>query len=135
MDAAKVMENIIETGRTAANDSAVRVGALAVGDHTSQGDVNFTLLASVPQGAVQLENPSAQLAPGTTKGSRHCIEKFDGLTMYRLQNPSVLQGPVILATQPFTVAHPEHGDQTFPAGVWFVTYQRVYAAELRRVQD
>jgi hypothetical protein len=135
-DATQTMEEIRTHGMEVADDSLKTVGAIAEGDFTAQGDVNFWLLDSIPEGCKEVA-VQAQLAPGTTKGSRHVIKASDvgAVRMFRLPSPNDLQGPVIVAEAPFTVEHPEHGDKTFPAGIRFVTYQRAHADELRRVAD
>lgn len=130
------MQEILEHGKSVADDSPKHVGELSAGDYVAQGDVMIWKLDCVPQRAREVE-PVAQLAPGTTKGSRHCVRQSDlpQCRFLQLPNANELQGPIIEAKKPFTIEHPEHGDQTFPSGIWFVTYQRAHAQELRRVQD
>lgn len=77
-----------------------------------------------------------QLAPGTTKGSRHIL-KGEGLTVY---NPpegcSALEGPYFEATEDFVLTHPEHADHLLGPGKYVCIYQRDWAAEeMRRVMD
>lgn len=110
--------------------------AAAPGNYFRQGDLYITLLDGVPQGSVQIPF-RAQLAEGNTQGSRHCLDSQDGVTMYRLENPSMTDGPILLLTTERTVTHPEHGWVTLPAGCYGVTYQRDLDAEdrERRVLD
>lgn len=117
------------------NDEAQRVQTCSPGDAWAQGDLLLVCLDKLPRGAKPVNKTSRQLAPGTTQGSRHCLDSLDGLTLYTLDDATPLDGPVIHAEREFTVEHPEHGDVTLPAGVWGVVYQRAYAEELRRVQD
>lgn len=100
-----------------------------------QGDIRITRLPSVPTDCVKVKNPQAQLAIGNTQGSRHCLRAMDGVTMYVLPDATVLDGPVIDATEGCAVDHPEHGNVILPPGVYAITYQRAYAQELRRTQD
>jgi hypothetical protein len=109
--------------------------AASVGDTARQGDLYIELLAAVPKGANVIVNPSPQLAPGTTQGSRHILDSLEGVSMYTLDMPSVLDGPILALAIERTVTHPEHGDVVLPAGVYGVTYQKQHADELRRVAD
>ena len=77
-----------------------------------------------------------QLAPGTTKGSRHVAEG-DGLTVFApAKGADALEGPRIEASEEWCLAHPEHADHVFGPGKYCVTYQRDFASEERtRVVD
>jgi hypothetical protein len=107
-----------------------------VGQYLPQGDINILRLASVPKGMVQVEK-SAQLAPGTSRGSRHCIkaEDLEHCTFYNFLDANPLEGPVIVMDAPTTIEHPEHRDYVWPPGVVAVGYQRRLADEIRRSQD
>lgn len=111
--------------------------AASVGDTFRQGDVYFTLLAKRPNGCTLVANPSLQLAPGTTQGSRHCLDSIDGVKVYALSSPEMLDGPILVLKKERTVTHPEHGHAILPAGCYRVTYQRDLDEEerIRRVQD
>jgi hypothetical protein len=104
------------------------------GSSFRQGDLYITLLDGLPAKADQVEG-EAQLAPGTTKGSRHVLDSLEGVTMYKIRDANVLQGPVFSCVTERTVEHPEHGNVILPPGTYGVTYQRAYAEELRRVAD
>ena len=111
--------------------------AASVGDGIRQGDIYITLLKSVPHGSAIVKEPSMQLAPGTTQGSRHCLSSLDGVTVYRLKDPTPYDGPVLKVTEPVIVDHPEHGAWQLPCGVYGISYQRTEDSEgrIRRVQD
>lgn len=109
--------------------------AASAGDTFRQGDIYIEFMESVPAGAVPSEKPSAQLAPGTSQGSRHVLDSLAGVTQFTLRSPTALDGPVLDITEERTVTHPEHGNVVLPPGVYGVTYQRAYADELRRVAD
>lgn len=113
--------------------------AAAVGDVLPQGDVYFTKLDAVPSGCKLMEKPEAQLAPGTTQGSRHILDSLEGVAMYVKGAATPLEGPILDVTQERTVTHPEHRHLILAPGVYGVTYQRSYARdaaeELRRQQD
>ena len=111
--------------------------AASVGDSWRQGDCYFTLLDAIPSGAAIDPEPSAQLAPGSTQGSRHILDSLAGVTMYRIPNPGMLDGPIIECKTVRTITHPEHGDVVLPPGIYAISYQRDLDAEERerRVQD
>lgn len=101
-----------------------------------QGDLYFFKLHALPKDAAREVSPSGQLAPGMTQGSRHCVD-LSTVTLYRLTNGDVLDGPLIDAPEGVLITHPEHGHLVFPPGVYGVTFQRAYADadDLRRVAD
>ncbi len=109
--------------------------AASPGDCFRQGDLYLTLLDGIPKGAVREKQPDRQLAPGTTQGSRHCLDSLAGVKAYRLADPTPLDGPILDLAEERTVEHSEHGHVTLPPGVYGVTYQRQFADEIRRVQD
>ncbi len=135
--AVQVMQKIRSHGEQVADDSLRSVGALAEGDHTAQGDVMFWFLDNLPKDCIKTINPERQLAPGTTLGSRHCvcISDMHKIEFYNLKNPNALQGSILKCRDSVTIEHPEHGNQKLREGIWFVTYQRAYADELRRIED
>lgn len=110
---------------------------LSVGQMYPQGDVGLQRLAAVPDGAVLVEKPSAQVAEGTTKGARHIWDSMEGITVYRMpDSDNPLKGDIYCLAKERTLTHPEHADQTYFAGfVGWATFQRTYAEELRRRLD
>jgi len=104
------------------------------GDGFRQGDVYIWKRDKLPMNVTKTKCV-LQLAPGTTKGSRHCLDSSDGATMFVVDDADALQGPWLKLDCERTVTHPEHGDVVLPAGCYEITYQRAYADELRRVQD
>jgi hypothetical protein len=108
--------------------------AASPGDWVRQGDIKITFMAGVPDGATPGKQ-EAQLAPGTTKGSRHILDSLEGVTCYDHPVKDVLQGPVLQLSQERTVTHPDHGHWVLPPGTFNITYQRAYAEERRRVND
>lgn len=132
---AKVFQQIQDHG--IADDSLVVVPKdILPGQHTAQGDINIHKLESVPVEAIAVV-PNNQLAPGTTRGSRHCIKQEDmaNCEFFTFNDASPLEGPIIRSSKPFTIEHPEHGDQLWPVGVVAITYQRMHAEEERRIAD
>lgn len=103
-------------------------------DFVRQGDVYIWLRSKMPSNVTEIR-PQSQLAPGTTKGSRHCLDSLEGVTMYSVEDGDALQGPFIKLDCERVVEHPEHGNWRLPAGLYEITYQRAFAEELRRVRD
>lgn len=136
-EAQKVFNEIQESVEKIKNDEPQRFPeAASPGDAFRQGDIYITRLKGIPKEAEQLENFQLQLAPGDTKGSRHCLDSYAGVEMYELENANALQGPVFKTTEERTITHPEHGDVTLPPGEYGITYQRAFdLKELRRVAD
>jgi hypothetical protein len=130
------ISRILEHGKANADDSFKAIPQLKSGEFVSQGDINFICLTTIPKDAVLIPTPQ-QLAPGNSRGSRHCIKASDlhKVKAYRLPNPNPIQGPILEFLGEVTIEHPEHGDQLWTPCIVAVTYQRKHAEELRRVQD
>lgn len=104
-------------------------------DSWRQGDVEIIYLGSERPASLEETKVPSQLAPGTTKGSRHILVAKN-VSAYKVSNPSPLEGPVLHCPEGMTVEHPEHGDITFnESGYYAITYQRAMAEELRRQAD
>lgn len=131
-----VIETIQEIHAFKVADDSLKVIEPVVGVPVAQGDINLWLLPKLPEEVIEA-SPDPQLAPGTTRGSRHCVRQadMDHVKFYRLINPNPLQGPILVFENETTIEHPEHGDQLWPAGVIAITYQRRHAEEIRRSQD
>jgi hypothetical protein len=139
MTAIQAHEAVETFGATAAKQDARDCSALKVGECARQGDIYVAPLAALPKGLTPITlaalGERGQLALGTTDGSRH-IAVGNGLSLYRRNNATALDGPVIEALEPFTVTHPEHAHMTFAAGLYDVTYQRdCEQEELAAVRD
>lgn len=133
--ATKTYEQINTHAESIKNDSAHDLREkMEVGNAWAQGDVLIRMIADVPD-ATLIDNPKAQLAPGNTQVSRHCLSSLDGVLVYRAKNSTVLEGPVFTVETEVTVEHPEHGDVILGPGCYAITYQRAFAEELRRIAD
>lgn len=135
MQAVKELEAIQQHAESIRNDAEHRIETMSPGDAWAQGDVGIVCLESLPANSTKIKKPSAQLAPGTTQGSRHCLRSMRGLSLYTIRGATPLDGPVIEAKRGCAIDHPEHGNVVLPPGVYAIVYQRAYADELRRVQD
>ena len=126
------------------NDAAKYNATFCAWDVTHQGDLIFVGLHSLP--TRRKPHPTQQLADGDTQGSRHILR--DGIAVYDCDTAQTMAaikkatgtdvgsqyiGPVFVSPENPTeddVAHPEHGNQGFPAGcVVAVVYQRNLDAE------
>jgi hypothetical protein len=137
----ETLNRLNRDAETIRNTAPVDLSNMEPGDEHRQGDLRIIRLPDgyVAKNAsrfVQVFKPSRQLAPGTTQGSRHELSTLDGIKVYRLQEATEVDGPVIEADIPFAINHPEHGDAiNLPAGCYAFPGQRAYADELRRVAD
>lgn len=121
------------------NDKSHDLSTMEPGDFWCQGDIRIDRL---PDGW-NLKNPvtpdagnSTQLAVGATQGSRHCLDSLAGVKIFRIGNPTPLDGPILVTTRARSITHPEHGDcVNLPPGVYSIRYQRAFGDELRAVQD
>ncbi len=136
MSVESLINQILEHGQQNADDSLKVVSGVQPWQHSSQGDVDFVKLPKLPPTAIKTA-PVNQLAPGTSKGSRHCIRESDisKITFWKLPNPNPLQGLILELTEPIVIEHPEHGDQQLEPGIWFVKFQRRHADEVKRISD
>lgn len=126
------------------------VREIAVGQVVRQGDV---YLVRLPDNAkLGKETKNRQLAPGTTKGSRHIVdgtaklftdwaapkelfeETAKALGVHRENILRALMGPAIKSDGAFRVTHPEHADFTLPGGC-YGTYGQLDPKTLARVRD
>ena len=106
-------------------------GKVRVFDRDGTGKITGSRLLKIKL----VKNPSLQLAPGTTQGSRHCLDSLNGVKVYQLKTPTPLDGPVLDLAEERSIPHPDHGHWILPPRAYNVTYQRHFAGELRRVQD
>ncbi len=111
-------------------------------DSWAQGDVIIQKLSDEFVKTLELvkTKPAVQLAPGETKGSRHCLSdkcKSDaGIEFYKLSVEYPLVGPIMKCPNGIEVEHPEHGDIKIEEGGWYgVRYQQLHGDELRRQAD
>lgn len=104
-----------------------------IGQVARQGDIYLRRVPDNHRRGDEIQD--RQLAPGTTKGSRHVVEAGEHVTLYAPQDSmDPLAGPVIVARERFRVTHPEHADFSLPSGTWEVGYQ-LDARTRRRVAD
>jgi len=117
-----------------------------------QGDVYVHPIKAKPAAwSTENTDQSRQLATGQTVGSRHCAEgpvqvfwpasteaAVAGCPVSLYTDDAAAQreciGPVVVATGPWTLTHPEHAHHQFPAGCYFVSYQ-LDRVTMRRVVD
>ena len=114
--------------------TAKTVETCSTNDAWRQGDIEIRFLNYKPQKLEKTKIPT-QLAPGTTKGSRHILQTKT-VEAFKFKNATPLEGPVLHCPQGLTVTHPEHGDITINEPGWYViTYQRAFSNELKRQLD
>lgn len=92
------------------NDAPQRFpDAASVGDAVRQGDVYIQLIADVTDAPMLYRKETdpefpMQLAPGNTKGSRHCLAHGNGVTVYQPVEPNSDEMILDLAAQHGLVA-------------------------------
>lgn len=113
--------------------------AYAIGDGLWQGDLGLMVVESPPSGYAVVKNLSdadAKLVPGSTQGSRHCLDSVVGVKMWRPNDWGAgesLGGPCFVADRPVMVLHPTHGPVSIPPGMMVLCgYQRELDAETKR---
>jgi len=118
--------------KSAPTDAELRyVNEMAINQFIQQGDIYIQRVEKIEKGK---KIHDLQLAPGTTKGSRHILADFKG-DIYTREGDA-LTGPAIEAKERFTLTHPEHAHYSLPAGKYVVTYQRDFEQEqIQRVRD
>jgi hypothetical protein len=131
--------NKIKAGKARVSPGqSMRLSAAAEpGDGVWQGDLGLEVVSSVPGGYERAKAVTLQLVPGSTQGSRHCLDSADGVEMYLPKGwgPKYdgLAGPCLVLTEERTILHPTHGAVTIPAGFTIqCRYQREWDAEQRR---
>lgn len=135
-----ILQNLIDTGHRVAQPHAVTISDEALASvpigriFAQQGDIYIRKLAHIPEQAQRDTHATGQLAPGSTQGSRHCVDPT-AVALFVQRNASALEGPILQATNTFTITHPEHGHIILPPGIYHVVYQRAFADELRRIAD
>lgn len=144
---AAVHETITLAGKSPDRDIRF-VREIAVGQHVRQGDVYLLRVAKRPA-CFATATTNRQLAPGTSKGSRHVAEG-DAAKLFTASErdarsalahlPGVkggdrlLVGECIEAGDRFTVSHPEHAHHSLPTGCYIVLFQ-LDPRSMRRVED
>jgi len=105
------------------------ITAMKIGEVVRQGDIYIERVPDIASKGKAVK--SRQLAPGTTKGSRHIVDESPSVTLWeskpRLDNKAAFQvGPAIEAKGDFSITHPEHAWIKFVVGkktrffqVWF----------------
>lgn len=108
----------------------VRVPQMLPGTMWAQGDIGILRIAELPKGAAKIEMlPGGQIAPGTTRGSRHCLDERTqrAAQLYRFPGDQMSDLCLRVADE-WTLEHPEHVHCTFDAGL----YQFVHEQNERR---
>ena len=118
-------------------DSKIRwVRVCSEGDEIRQGDVYLYRLGRAPEHGPLIA--SRQLAPGTSKGSRHIME--GPVSLYENPDGDDLGGPYVHVRSRTELTHPEHAHVSLPPGWYETRYQRQYpwtgsATGLERAAD
>lgn len=134
LDAHKHVEDF---ATTKAKPSMRYVDEIQVEQFIRQGDVYLVRIKELGKGYDKVTS-DRQLAPGTTKGSRHIIAANPAVTIYAAPGTgNFLMGPQIDAKERFVLEHPEHAHFSLPPGLYQARYQQEWTErdEVRRVRD
>lgn len=112
-----------------------RILRLKIGEVARQGDIYIERVSAI-QGKGALVK-SRQLAPGTTKGSRHIVSESEAVVLWKssptLGRKSAFQvGPAIEAKGDFVISHPEHAWLKFAVGKVTQFFQVFFQADYAR---
>jgi hypothetical protein len=146
IDARTAYAEVLHAAEEIRSDAHETIVTLSPGDVVRQGDLHITCLDGEPKGGIPAG--TRQLAPGTTRGSRHVVEgECDVLRVPDAAAVAALRrvvpgaderqfvGPIIRARGPVTITHPQHGDRRLPGDAcYLVTYQRSWLEEQARRQ-
>ena len=106
-----VIETFQRIQASARSMPQVRVVSLEIGQVARQGDIYIERVESIEGKGKAIT--SRQLAPGTSKGSRHIVDESPGVTLWEskptLKGKTAFQvGAAIQAKGGFSITHPEH---------------------------
>lgn len=140
------MSNVITVYKKIEEYAANPLGDMRVvdecpaGKFVRQGDVYVTAVKEYDS-ALYVPTENRQLAPGSSKGSRHTVS--DSVSVFRLKEEAkvektnkgfVVLGPMIESKERFSIMHPEHADISLPPGRYCISYQ-VDPVTMKRVLD
>lgn len=122
---AEALALMAEDAQRAKNDQPRDCTTLPVGDVAQQGDVYIHVAPTDHPHGPRLA--TRQLAEGDTQGSRHIAEGH--VKIYAPTTPTAsmetgaLLGPVVVATGPWTLTHPEHPHHHYGPGTYAIVHQ------------
>ncbi len=141
-------KKVVKEAEKIKNADPATIETMSLGDTMRQGDIYITRIDASKLKIKPIA--SRQLAPGETQGSRHIavgdctIGEADAAKVTAILNKlipatngqTLFIGPIIRATGPVTIEHPEHGHRTLPGeSDYAVVYQRTWANEIRQTID
>ena len=117
------------------------IKSMKVGEVVRQGDIYIERVSALEGKGKAVK--SRQLAPGTTKGSRHIVDESPSVTLWEskpsLEGKAAFQiGPAIEAKGDFSITHPEHAWIKFVVGKVAQSFQVWFQADFvrkERAQD
>lgn len=150
LSAEKAFSKIQAAAEKIRNDEPATIGTVSLGDVIRQGDLYLVSIGGLPRTLRRLKSP--QLAPGSSRGSRHILvgdfEIFEpepehvmaliarAIAPRTFESYVPLVGPVFRTHGQVEVTHPEHGNRLLPGGECFaVIYQRAFGREVRPQLD
>lgn len=105
-----------------ADGAPVRAPQMEPGQMFCQGDIGILRIAELPKGARKIDRPKdGQVAPGTSRGSRHCVVGEGAF--YRFPGDALSDLCFESATE-WTMTHPEHAHVTCEPGLYQMVHQQ-----------
>lgn len=110
--------------------------ANSVGEWVRQGDVYLRIVDKIPEGAREIQDFNGQLAPGDTRGSRHCVDPKK-VKAFALPNARIEDGSILQVLDNDEVTHPDHGHVALEKGLCIAVSFQVneFQKQKQRVKD
>lgn len=110
---------------------------MKIGEFARQGDIYIERISTISKKGREIK--SHQLAPGTSKGSRHIVQAEQSVKIFtstpNLGTRAPFQaGPAIEAACDFVISHPEHAWMKMKKGLYQIWYQLDFHRK-ERVKD
>ena len=131
----KTIEAINRIKASARSMPEVRVVSLKIGEVARQGDIYIERVQAIEGKGAPAK--TRQLAPGTSKGSRHIVAESEAVTIWEskpdLGGKAAFQvGPAIECKGDLTVTHPEHAWIKIAVGKVTQFFQVIFQADYAR---
>ncbi len=139
-----LMEAIQKIEQSPADENLRITRRIEIGSVVQQGDIYLHRVADGHPRGKPIGEGAVQIALGTGNGARHMAEGEVKVFQGKKLPPDVstpmdvdeheITGPLVVATKPWNLTHPEHPHHRLPAGVYQTTYQ-YDPHTMRRVVD
>lgn len=94
------------------------------GEWGRQGDIYVELIAKPEVDLVPAEKFTGQVAIGSSRGSRHCVNPLH-VTAFVNPDKDISAGPILFIREDTEITHPEHGSVNLERGIWVRIFYQV----------